>query len=111
MRSSCLWLLGAVVLAPVGAGGQAAAPPQRPAPLRRAISQGKVIIGDAVFAWPNVPPEKLRDNGLDGREIIPDCSFLSAWFQPLRGGRPEQVQFKVEAINIPLRWHIGHGAL
>jgi hypothetical protein len=71
--------------------GPAAAPPQRPEPLKGAVVSGKVIAC------------------VTDRRIY--CDPTDAWFQPLRGDRAVVVEMLATRARAPTRWQVGHSAL
>jgi hypothetical protein len=91
MRRSFLSLCLLASWALLEVRSEAAAPPQRPEPLKGVVVSGKVI----------VCTKDRSDSSED----------LSAWFQPLRGGRPAEVDSLTASVRVPIRWHVGHGAL
>jgi hypothetical protein len=88
--NSKLLPLTAVFAAVLTDPSHAAAPPAKPEPLRGAIASGRVLA------------------------CVPDGTiFVSAWSQPLRGGRAAVVKNAALhfAGGVPVRWHASHGAL
>jgi hypothetical protein len=72
------------------------------------------LCGPARAAAPPCPPEALRGAIVSGQVLAclaDEDDEVSAWFQPLRGGRPTQVDSLRACVGIPLRWHVAHGAL